>query len=402
MSDDIRRREFLKACAALAATVPFFKLLGCGAGREDLYWDIDVQFEGKVIVVGAGAAGLAAGYLLDRYGIDFEILEAGPEIGGRLRRDESLAEFPIDLGAEWIHEEPTVLSELVDDPQVEGEVELIAYTPQTLALVTDGTPITTNAGQNYYTEHKFKRSTWFGFVETFIAAGILDRIQTGRPIVAIEQGDEGVTLTDQDGAQIQADRVLLTVPIKVLQDGLIAFSPALPDAKRAAIESVHIPHGLKVFLRFSERFYPDITLLNEIEGGAWAEKIYYDAAFGKDSPDHVLALFWVGDDADQYTKLSDEDMVQTILEELDGLFDGQASPAFEEARVQNWSASPWIRGAYSVAFSGDEWERVEALREPVDQRLYWAGEAMSQDNGATVPGAMQSAYEAVRELLETA
>jgi monoamine oxidase len=398
----MKRRDFLKACAALGATMPFFKMLGCASGSEGLYWDLDVQFEGKVIVVGAGAAGLAAGYLLDRYGIDFEILEAGPEIGGRLKRDDSLAEFPIDLGAEWIHEEPTVLAELVDDPQVEGEVELIPYTPQTMALGTGGELITVNAGQNYYTEHKFKRSTWFGFVESFIATGILDRVQTGRPIVRIEHGDEGVVLTDQDGAQIQADRVLLTVPIKVLQDELIAFSPELPSAKLEAIESVHIPYGLKVFLRFSERFYPDITLLNEFKGGAWAEKIYYDAAFGKDSPDHVLALFWVGDDAHRYTKLDDEAMVQTLLEELDALFDGQASAAFEEARVQNWSAQPWIRGAYSVTFSGNEWERIEALRESVDRRLYWAGEALSHDNGATVPGAMQSAYEAVRELLETA
>ncbi|MCP4807084.1 MAG: NAD(P)-binding protein [Proteobacteria bacterium] len=46
------------------------------AEDEGLHWDIDVAFEGKVVIIGAGAAGLAAGYLLDRYGIDFEILEA--------------------------------------------------------------------------------------------------------------------------------------------------------------------------------------------------------------------------------------------------------------------------------------------------------------------------------------
>ena len=57
----------------------------------------------KIIVIGAGAAGLTAGHLLEQRGIEFEILEAAPIYGGRVRKLEGFADFPIDLGAEWIH-----------------------------------------------------------------------------------------------------------------------------------------------------------------------------------------------------------------------------------------------------------------------------------------------------------
>ena len=57
----------------------------------------------KVLIVGAGAAGLSAGFLLEREAVDFEILEASSTHGGRVRKVEGFADFPIDLGAEWIH-----------------------------------------------------------------------------------------------------------------------------------------------------------------------------------------------------------------------------------------------------------------------------------------------------------
>jgi len=57
----------------------------------------------KICIVGAGVAGITAGHLLAEQGIDFDILEAHSTHGGRLKKLEGFADFPIDLGAEWIH-----------------------------------------------------------------------------------------------------------------------------------------------------------------------------------------------------------------------------------------------------------------------------------------------------------
>lgn len=395
----MNRRDFLSACAALGASLPFFRALGCTVGGVDgeQYWDFEVTFTGKVVVVGAGAAGLAAGYLLTRYGIDFEIVEAAPEIGGRTQAAEAFVDVPIDVGAEWIHEDPSVLAALIDDPGADGQIDVLPYSPETIVTATDGRLVPLNAGSNYYSEYKFKRTTWFSFLRDHIAHAFWDQIQTGRPIVRIDTSGDRVVLTDTDGQSLEADAVLLTVPVTVIQRGKIEFVPPLSDAKRAAFDAVDMPNGIKVFLEFSERFYPDMTIMAD---GELLEKLYIDGLFRKDSAHNMMTLFYVGHDAAELTDLSDDDVIQAVVDELDGLFDGQASDNLVQALVQNWSAKEWIGGCYGMAFAGDEDAVVDTLNAPIGDRVFFAGEALSRDNGATVPGAMQSAYEATRQLLE--
>lgn len=158
-----------------------------------------------------------------------------------------------------------------------------------------------------------------------------------------------------------------------------------------------MPNGIKVFLEFSERFYPDMTIMAD---GELLEKLYIDGLFRKDSAHNMLTLFYVGDDAAELTDLSDDQVIQSVVDELDALFDGQASANLVQAIVQNWSAKEWIGGCYGMAFAGDEDAVVATLNAPIGDQVFFAGEALSTDNGATVPGAMQSAYESVRVLLE--
>lgn len=197
----MNRRDFLNACGALGASLPFFKALGCTVGGVDgeQYWDFEVTFTGKVVVVGAGAAGLAAGYLLTRYGIDFEIVEAAPEIGGRTQAAEAFVDVPIDIGAEWIHEDPSVLAALVDDASATAQIDVLPYSPETIMTATDGRLVPLNAGSNYYSEYKFKSTTWFSFLRDHIAHAFWDRIQTSRPIVKIDTSGDQVVLTDTEG-----------------------------------------------------------------------------------------------------------------------------------------------------------------------------------------------------------
>ena len=70
------------------------------------------DYNGKVIIIGAGASGLAAAKVLEKNNIDYTILEATDRYGGRLKKDTILADFPIDIGAEWLHSAPITLNKL--------------------------------------------------------------------------------------------------------------------------------------------------------------------------------------------------------------------------------------------------------------------------------------------------
>ena len=65
-----------------------------------------------VAVIGAGAAGLTAGFLLNKAGANFRIFEAAPIHGGRARKDHSLTNYPLDMGGEWVHTTNKVLNKL--------------------------------------------------------------------------------------------------------------------------------------------------------------------------------------------------------------------------------------------------------------------------------------------------
>jgi lysine-specific histone demethylase 1B len=78
--------------------------------KESLFPDSD--FSGKVIIIGAGAAGLYAGYILKSRGIDFLIFEASNISGGRIGKKSDFADYPIDLGAQWLHGRNSILGDL--------------------------------------------------------------------------------------------------------------------------------------------------------------------------------------------------------------------------------------------------------------------------------------------------
>ncbi len=64
---------------------------------------VNIPADARVIIVGAGAAGLNAGRVLNEKGVNFTIVEASDQVGGRLRKNTEFADFPLDVGAEWIH-----------------------------------------------------------------------------------------------------------------------------------------------------------------------------------------------------------------------------------------------------------------------------------------------------------
>jgi monoamine oxidase len=398
------RKEFIEKSLMMGIGFPFISsVLLPSCGKEDfIFPKFHTDFSGKVIVVGAGAAGLAAGYLLKRYGVDFQIIEAAPRYGGRLKMTDDFADFPIDTGAEWIHTDPKILADIINTPDANADIDIIVYNPQTIKSWKNGKLKSHNYISNFYSEWKFKNTTWFGFFERFIVPEISDKIVLNQPITAINYETGKVILQTADNETYEADKVLVTIPIKILQNRQIDFQPALPSEKTEAIDKVFMGDGIKIFIEFKEKFYPDMLAFGNIfQALNEEEKFVYDAAFRKDSNKHILGLFAINEKATPYTQLNTEDeIINKLLRELDEIFEGRATTNYVKHIIQNWSKEPFIQGAYSYSFDGNQNRIVKTIAAPVMDRIYFAGEALSVDNQAMVHGACESAYSTIATMMK--
>lgn len=400
------RKDFIAKSLVMGIGLPFLSgslLTACGR-PDSIFPQLQTNFTGKVTIVGAGAAGLAAGYLLKRYGVDFEIIEAAPVYGGRLKKAADFADFPIDLGAEWLHTHPRILADIRNKPDSQAAVDIIVYNPQTIQSWHNGRLSAHNYIRHLYSEWKFKDSTWFDFFEQHIVPEVADRLVLDKPIAAIDYTGPQVVLRSTQNDSYLADKVLVTVPIKLLQNEQIQFSPALPADKSIAINQVSMGDGIKIFVAFRERFYPDFLAFGKIFQALEAEeKFVYDAAFRKESSQNILGLFAINEPAAAYAQLpSEQAIIDKFLAELDEIFDGKASANYLRHRIQNWSKAPYIQGAYSYGFAGDQAQIVQAIEAPLAGKIYFAGEALSIANQATVHGACQSAYSTIARMMQEA
>ncbi len=386
-SHPLSRRDFIKLCAALLVTVP---LARCRGGDP-----LDGEFEGRVLIIGAGAAGLTAGHLLAQRNVDFQILEAASIHGGRIKRANDFIDFPIPLGGEWLHVSADELDTIVNDPGVEVTTQTQAYDPGDSAGFFDGELFVGALGE--YSDLKFVGATWLDFFDEYIVPSSASRTRFNTEIISVDYSGDTVVLTDSSGGVHEADRVIITVPLRVLQDEAIRFIPPLPGRKSAALAEAHAWGGMKVFIEFSEQFYPTFLAFpdSETERG---QRVYYDAAYGQDSSANVLGLFSVGTAAEPYQARTGDQLRDYILAELDEVFDGAASRSYVRHIAQDWSKEPFIGQAY--LFDGSDPSISRELWEPIASRVFFAGEAYTRhDDWGGVHDAARSARDTVARIL---
>ncbi|MEM6378202.1 MAG: NAD(P)/FAD-dependent oxidoreductase [Bacteroidota bacterium] len=362
--------------------------------------DKSYKFEGKVIIIGAGASGLAAATILEKNGVDYEIIEASNRYGGRLMKVEGFADFPIDIGAEWIHNMPQVLNRLKGIRDDEIREELIPY-----QLVSSASW----DGENYveipkkdldeyfagFPEYKFKRKTWYDFVDEHFAQKVKHRIRYNSPVVEIDYSGKQVSLKLGSGESIIADKVLVTVSVGVLQSNAITFKPALDQKKLKAINAVKFLPGFKLVMKFHEEFYPNVISCKTKVG----TKDFYDVAFKKESADNVLGLLSMGSSTEAYYKLnSEEAIVNKVLSELDQMFAGKATELYTgEYLIQDWGRHAFTQGTWSSTLMGSK--QLQQLNRPVGDKVYFSGGANDTHRQQGVPGAILSGYDTIDRLL---
>ena len=311
-----------------------------------------------------------------------------------MRRNLEFADFPIPLGAEWLHVERNIFDEIVNDPQISIDVETTPYDPEVDFGLFEGVEIGVR-DIGFTIDQKFINSSWFDFFEKYITPSVREQILFNQVIESIDYSKDKVIVKSRSNSYT-AEIAIVTVPVKILQNEMIEFVPALPDKKQNAIQSVKVWDGCKAFIEFSEKFYTTFVGF-DIRPESAGEKLYYDAAYGQKTSKNILGLFAVGTGTLPYVQLSDEELKSYILQELDEIFDGKASENYIKHLFQNWNAEPYANGAYIT--DQENWRRVRTLGESVDNKLYFAGDAYTTgEDWSSVHTAARSARRAVDEI----
>ncbi|MEN0049102.1 MAG: NAD(P)/FAD-dependent oxidoreductase [Bacteroidota bacterium] len=382
------RKEFIQMCGVLGVGMPLSTTLGACS-------KMPLSPSDKVLIIGAGAAGMSAAYLLQQANVDFEVLEASSTYGGRMKTNKDFADFPIPLGAEWLHVERDIFSDIVNDNSVALDVKTMPYDPNIDFGLYEGQEVAVS-DIGFTIDQKFIGATWLTFFEDYILPSIADTIRYNQVVKHIDySGDKVIVETETE--QYTADRIILTVPLKILQVGDVQFTPDLPKKKQEAIDEATVWDGFKAFIEFSEKFYPTFIGF-DITPEEAGQKLYYDAAYGQETNQHILGLFAVGTGAQEYASLSDEELKSYMLAELDALFDNQASANYIKHISQNWNEEPFAKGAYMYDY--ERWTRVNRLADSVDDKIYFAGDAYGfTTDWSSVHVAVRSAKRAVEELV---
>jgi lysine-specific histone demethylase 1B len=439
------RRQFLKQSTLISIgglLIPSALLAAC---RKETLFE-DVTYDGKVIIIGAGAAGLYAAYMLKSKGIDFQLLEASSTYGGRLGKLTGFANFPIDTGAQWLHGKNSILGDLIkksktnitlDDSETKFwfNNQLIDALPQNTNIFEgeelpdisyEAYALQNGLGNEYkyiieniagdqgaaasrlsvYGNNKdeenwasgdddFKfEETFFDLIDTQIANQVKDYILLNTVVSKIDYSQSTILITDSNNNTFNADKVIITVPIPILKSADIQFTPALPDEKTAAFAKIGMDAGMKVFLKFSNKFFDQ----NIIGGSVCAA--YADDSIGKAQNDNILLAFIMGEQAEYLTSLgSDAAITNALIQELDIMYNGQASASFIASHVENWTTNPYVKGAYSYSTIGMGDARKIASQ-ALSEKLYFAGEAMNTNgHHQTVHGAVETGYREVINIL---
>ena len=401
--------KFRSVLLLLVITSLCFCLSGCfkwaARAKSKLPKETSLQntynYDGKVIIVGAGASGLAAAKVLEQNNIDYIILEATNRYGGRLKKDTTLADFPIDIGAEWLHSAPITLNKLKGKRGTEIDEELIPYHLDSTASWAGkeykvAPHWKNNFMYNFLPESTFKTSTWYHIVNENIAETVKHKIQYNSPVNSIDYSSNNVIVKTKSGKTFEADRIIVTVSIGVLKSNVITFIPEMNKENRKAIESITFHPGFKVAMKFSEKFYPD-AITCKVENG---EKGFYDIAFKKDVQTNVLGFLCTGNETQKYYNLkSEQEIISSLLEELDEMFDGKASTFYSgEYILENWGQHKFTQGAWTQAIQ-EKKSTLKAINQPLDNKVYFAGEIYDPYQQMGVPGAILSGYYSIDKLL---
>lgn len=399
------------------------------------------------VIVGAGAAGIAAARRLLAAGQRVMLLEARHRAGGRAVTDQSLG-APADLGAAWLHfAEENAWTGIAD----EAGFNILRREPGWGAATGVGGRLPT-AAEQAAAQAGFQRN--YGLISAAAAAGSdvaisdilphddfrqrfdavmtwavgvesrqistldLDNYADSTHNWAVRKGlgsvvasaaanlpitfDCEVTAIDWSGpamrlhtvkGHIEARAVIVTLPTSVLASGRLRFMPALPVACTEAFHGLPLGVVNKVFFQLRPGLFPEGASRHFIASDQSSRTFNY-VVYPADQP--LLSTYFGGDLSWELEQRGE--LAQFSLDELRRIHGGDFIKELGASLTTSWGKDIFAGGSYSAARPGKAHCR-ETLAKPVTPQLLFAGEACSTQHYGTLHGAWLSGVAAAEQLL---
>jgi len=390
-------------------------------------------------VIGAGSAGIAAAARLQAAGVDAILLEAGDRLGGRAHTVTPAPDAVLDLGCGWLHSArqnewtaiaPTLGFTVDDSPPswmrpalgvnfpeadqrayrkvfqaFEDRLEAAATAPDDqrasdLILPEERrwAPLL-NAFSGYYNGAPFDRisvkdyaayqptdDNWrvregYGALISAFGQRLNSRLAT--PVSVVRHSGRSLEVVTPGGS-LAARGVIVCVSTTVLAEEGLRFDPPLP-AKREAANALPLGHVEKAFMRIdrADDFPPDSRVYGRTD-------TVDTASYGlKPLGMPIVESFFGGDLAGRLVNEGPGALTAFAIDELVAALGSDMRARLSPLSESRWGLDPLIRGAYSHARVGHAGARA-ILAEPVDDRLFFAGEACSPHAFSTCHGAYET------------
>ena len=400
-----------------------------------------------IAIVGAGAAGLAAAHALKNSGLSVILLEARDRIGGRAHTIQPAPGIIFDLGCGWLHsadknsfvEVARQLNFEIDKTRppwreqsfdkgfpLSERQDFIAALDAFYQRAEQAARESGDDTASHYLEPDNRWNPMIHAISTYVNGCELDQVSI-RDMAAYEDTEinwrvrrgygalmaawgapcplalnTGVTLIDHSGARLRietsrgtlaADKVIVTVPTSLIADEAIRFHPPLPGKVDAARG---LPLGVddKVMLALDEpeSLPKDGNLRGATMRTAMAS--FHLRPFGQP----CIEGFFGGSFARELEHAGDGAFAAESIEQIVKLLGSDFRRRLKPLAESRWARDPFARGAYSHALPGHAADRA-ILAAPVDDRLFFAGEATSPNFFSTAHGAKDSGERAAREAM---
>jgi monoamine oxidase len=406
--------------------------------------------EVDVAVIGAGSAGIAAGRRLAKApGLSVLVVEARERAGGRTWTIEKNG-YPLDLGGEWLHSaDRNMLTGIAEQlgfaiyrrrPHWTTRLRNSGATPEeerdwiaareenfrarhrAASEPEDRPAATTLPPGGRWNTLLDAMSTWGNAVEldklsvkdndryedsevnwrlergygTLLATLAADLpVALSAPVARIDHRGRDIILDTRHG-QIRAQRVIVTASTSILSSEALTFDPVLP-AKLDAANGLPLGLANKLFFGFDGDMADldpsgDIFMVGSTTR---RETMSYQARpFGRP----IIQCFFGGEFAAGMERGGFAAMAAFATDELAALRGNDIRKHLTPLAASSWRADEFARGSYSYAKPGHADDRA-VLAAPVDNRIFFAGEATSPNFFSTVHGAYETGTRAAEEAL---